>query len=181
MDGAQRRPRQRQLGLGERPGDPEVGHADAAVARDEDVPGLHVAVDDPLVVGGLQRLRDLGGDARGLPRRERPVPPEERGQVLARDQLHDDERTLAGLARVEDLHDRGGRERCSGRGLLAEPHDEVGVAAVLRVHELHGDLAAQHRVARTPDRGHPAVADFGRPARSQPFSDRPALRHASSV
>ena len=92
LDRPQGRPGQRHLGLGDRPGDPEVGHLDPAVLGEEDVPGLDVAMDDPPGVGGGQRAGDLGRDPGHLGRRERTGPPEERREVLPVDVVHDDER-----------------------------------------------------------------------------------------
>ncbi len=60
----------------ERFGEAEVEHLHRAVRAHLDVRGLQVAVDDPLLVRGLERLRDLPGDGQcfverhlGLPRR----------------------------------------------------------------------------------------------------------------
>ena len=47
VDGAERRAREGHLGLGNRPGDAEIGHLDVPIAVDHDVAGLDVAMDDP--------------------------------------------------------------------------------------------------------------------------------------
>ncbi len=60
VDGAERHARQRHLRLGHGPGDAEVGDFHPPVATDEDVPGLHVAVDDSARVGGLEGSGGLG-------------------------------------------------------------------------------------------------------------------------
>ena len=72
VDGAERRPGQRHLGLGHRPGDPEIGDLHRPVAADHDVAGLHVAVDDPPLVGGLERSGGVGSDPGRLARRWAP-------------------------------------------------------------------------------------------------------------
>jgi hypothetical protein len=51
VDRPERGARQRQRRLGDGAGDAEVGDLDLPVATDQHVPGLHVAVDDPLRVG----------------------------------------------------------------------------------------------------------------------------------
>jgi hypothetical protein len=51
--------------------DPEVEDLDVAVPGDEDVGGLEVAVDDPLLVGSGESLGDLGPDLDRLARGER--------------------------------------------------------------------------------------------------------------
>ena len=111
VDRAEGRPGQRHLGLGDRPGDPEVGDLHPAVAREHDVAGLHVPMDDAARVGGRQGPGDLGGDPGGLARRERTGPPQDRRQVLAVDELHDDERPVLVLTEVVDGDDVGVVER----------------------------------------------------------------------
>ena len=154
VDRAERRPGQRHLGLGDGPGDPEVGDLHAAVAREHDVAGLHVAVDDPPGVGGRQGAGDLRGDPGGLARRERPVPAHDRGQVLPVDELHDDERAVLVLAEVVDGHDVGMVERGGGERLLAEARAEVRIATVLGAEDLDRDVAIELGVVGAVDAGH---------------------------
>jgi hypothetical protein len=54
-------------------GDAEVEDLDAPVVRDEQVFGLDVAVDDRLVVGGREALRDLTREVDRFPRRQRTL------------------------------------------------------------------------------------------------------------
>ena len=54
-------------------GDAEVGQLGRAVAGDHDVARLDVAMDDPGLVGRLQRAGDLGADLGHPPGRQRPV------------------------------------------------------------------------------------------------------------
>ena len=95
----------------------------------------------------------------GLGRRERPGPAKERGQVLAVDVVHDDER--AGLVHPEvvDGDDVRRVERGDRLGLHPEAGDEVGVAAVLGAQDLDGDVAAELAVGGSVDRGHAALAE----------------------
>ena len=62
---AQERPAPRHRRLLEDPGQPEVGQAEPAVAREQQVPGFHVAVDDDVRVRRLERLRHLRDEPRG--------------------------------------------------------------------------------------------------------------------
>ena len=55
----------------ERFGQAEVQHLHLPVVREGDVRRLEVAVDDPLLVRGLQRIRDLARDRHRLPERQR--------------------------------------------------------------------------------------------------------------
>jgi hypothetical protein len=50
----------------------EVEHFDPALARDLDVPGLEIAVEDPLLVGRLESFRDLEKEGPGLVERGAP-------------------------------------------------------------------------------------------------------------
>ena len=123
-----------------RPGDPEVGDPDRAVLRDEEVGGLHVAVDDPA------RMRPVERVGRLLEPRERPLrldPPraEAIGDRAARDVLHHDERqVVAALADVVDHdHVRLAREAGGGPRLPHEAGVELLVPRVALREHLHGD------------------------------------------
>ena len=72
-------------------GDAEVGQLGRAVAGDHDVARLDVAMDDPGLVGRLQRAGDLGADLGHPPDRQRAVGPDQVGQGRRVDQLHHDE------------------------------------------------------------------------------------------
>ncbi len=48
------------------PRQPEVQHLHRAVGFDLDIRGLEIAIDDPLLVRGLERLGDLFGDRQRL-------------------------------------------------------------------------------------------------------------------
>ncbi len=158
VDRSERRARKRQAGV--RPGarNSEVGHFHAPVGIQHDVAGLHIAVDDPAVVCRIERSCDLGNQAGGLARRERAVAAEERGEILAVDQLHHEVRALVVDAEVVDRHDAGVAERRSSVSLLAKSRDEVGVAPEFPVEDLDGDIAAELAVGGAVDRGHAALA-----------------------
>ena len=69
-------------------GQPEVEHLGDTIGAKLDVGRLEVAVDDPLLVRGFERLGDLPRDGQGLIERDRAAGDALR-QVLALDQLHD--------------------------------------------------------------------------------------------
>ena len=134
-------------------------------------------MDDPVRVGDLEGARRLGGDPGGLARRERPGPADDRGEVLALDELHDDERAGRVLAVVVDRDDVRVVQRGRVLGLLAEARAEVGVAAVLGAEQLDGDVAIELVVVAAVDRRHAALAE----QLDEPIAateNRPDLRHA---
>jgi hypothetical protein len=133
-----------------------------AVAVEQEVPGLHIAVDDTFRVRGVEGVRSLPQPRDGLAGRDRSL-----AQLLvertAAEVLHDDERPPAGLSDVEDRDDvraarePGRRERFSREPL---PHRLVpGVA--LREH-LDRDRTAEGLVRRAVDLPHPAPSDAAR-------------------
>ena len=159
VDRSERGAGERRLGLGDRAGDAEVDDLDLAVAADQDVAGLDVAMDEAARVRRGERAGDRRGDPGGLPRRERTAPAQDRGEVLAVDELHDDVRAgrvLPVVVRRDDV--RVGQRR--GRlGLLAEAGREVRVAQVLGSQELHGHVAAELRVHGAEDGRHAALSE----------------------
>src|SRR5439155_8904821 len=138
----------------------------------------HVAMDDPALVGGVEGPGRLRGDPCRLARRQRPAPLDDRGEVLAVDQLHDDERPGGVLPVVVDRDDVRVVQRRRGLGFVAEPRAEVRVATVLRAEDLDGDVSVQLVVMAAIDPGHPALAEQLR----EPVAateDRPDLRQVS--
>ena len=87
-------------------GDAEVGDLHRARARDEHVGGLHVAVDDPGAVRGVEGVGDLLADADDVGDGETVVLVDEVAQGRAVDQLHDDVRdavVVAGVVGGDDV------------------------------------------------------------------------------
>ena len=151
--GSRRRggPARRPEGQGLR--DPEVEELDAALAGQEDVVGLEVAVHEALRVHGREAPRDLDPERDRLRRVDGPAPqaPAER---LALQELGDDERHAVRLADVEHgdhvrIADRGRRPRLRGQ-------PRARVAAGAPVQHLQRDVAAQAMVAGAVDLAHAA-------------------------
>ena len=86
----------RRLGFGGDPRDPEVGDLRPVGSVDDDVPGLHVAMDDAAGMGHGQATGHVRGDPHGRPRRQRRVVTDARREVVAVHELHDEE----GLAAI---------------------------------------------------------------------------------
>ena len=107
-------------------GEAEVEDFHATVAGDEEVLRLQVAVDDPLLVGGGQRPRDLRAVVHGLAGRQRAVC-ELHPQRLAVEQLGDGVCHAVRSAEVEDGQDLGMRERGHRLGLALEARQGIRV------------------------------------------------------
>ena len=85
-----RRPRvarRHRAGRLHRLGEPEVQHLHRAVGADFDVRGFQIAMNDPLLVRGFERVRDLLRDRQGFVDRDRAARDPLR-EVLALDELH---------------------------------------------------------------------------------------------
>ena len=132
------------------------------VAGDEEVLGLEVAVDDPLVVGGGQAARDLHARISTALRTASGPPVSRLAQGLALEQLRDDVgRALvdADVVDGEDVGDGSGRPAarasCSKRRRRsASPGERDG-------QDLDRDLAPQARVVGAIDLAHSAGTQGG--------------------
>jgi hypothetical protein len=146
--------------LGQELGDAEVEDDDAAVAREEEVVRLEIAVDDALGVGGGEGVEELAGDGDGVGRLEPAESGQQGRERLAGEELHDDRRPAVGEAgQVEDAHDALVADPVDHAGLGEEALDQVGaVGAVAREH-LDGDAAADGRVDAQVDAAHAAGAE----------------------
>ena len=106
---AEHRPDLRDARLVGGAGDAEIGELDHLGVGDEQIPGLDVAVDDPVAVGVVEAAARLGDDLHRLVHLEpTPVPQQLRARVPGH-MLHHDEVLVLGLveAEVEDLDDVG--------------------------------------------------------------------------
>ncbi len=131
-----------------------------SVARQEDVLGLQVAVDDAGGVGGREALCDLdrggGDDLDG----ERPAV-EAVPERLALEELGDEVGDAVVAPDVEDGEDVRVVEPPDRLHLDLEPADPVGVGGPGPREDLDGDVAAEPGVPGAPDLAHPARTDAG--------------------
>ena len=117
------------------------------------VPGLDVAVDDPLAVGVFEPRAGLDADLdRDLRARARPSL-EQLGAGVALDVLHDDVVAVVVDAGVVDLDDVGVDQLRDGQRLAAEAGDELLVVGEVLGQDLDRDGALEHRsvAAKTVD------------------------------
>jgi hypothetical protein len=151
--------------------DAEVHEPDAPVLGDEDVVGLHVAVDDPAAVDRRQPLRRLQGQLPEHRFRQVPDVPEEGPHGASLDVLHDQE--AAGFAvelhdfAVEGADDVGVPDPPAGQRLPARPLQAVGPVGEMRMHQLDGDQVAGRVLLRPL--ADPGEMDATHPSRSEPL------------
>ncbi len=154
-------------GLGQARGldlrDAEVGDLHRAVGGDDDVRGLHVAVDDAAPVRVIEGLGGMGDDLRDPVPRERLFLADQLLQVLSLDVLHGDEGGLVLLAHVVHGDDVRVVEGAGGLGFAEEPLAELALLEVVlrgRADRLERDEAADHRVLSEVDDAHRALAQL---------------------
>ena len=131
----------------------------AGGAGDEHVRGLHVAVHEPLFVGGVEAVRDLleeGDRARGS---ERVALRQELPQVGALHVAHGEEERTVFLSRLEDGDDVRVVEGGGHPRLPEEALAEAGVLRELGRDHLERDLAPEGEFLRAVDRAHAAAPD----------------------
>jgi hypothetical protein len=139
----------------------EVEDLDEVVARDHQVLGLQVAVDDPDAVGARESFRCLRGEAERPLREHRPRV-QQRAQRVALDQLHRDVGDAVALADVVDRDDVRVVERAGRARFGLESPQPVRIFADSFRKNLQRHLAAQQQVARAVDFTHPARTSLAR-------------------
>ena len=142
-------------------GQAEVHQLGAALAGDEQVGQLDVAVGDAVGVGVGQAGGGVLQDAQRLRRRQPLADLQDLAQVAALDELHDDGVLVRRLvvAHRQHLDDVGVLERLADAGLADEQVDALLVLAPAAAQHLDGDDAAAPRVLGPEDaaeaaRGH---------------------------
>jgi hypothetical protein len=155
---ARGRDRRRRLFLqqGRRTGESEVEHLHASFG-DEHVRRLEIAMDDAPPVQHGQRIDDGNGDPQRFGGGHGDAG-EARGQRLAVDQLHGDERLIVPLAELEDLTDQRVRDARRDPRLALEAQARRGIGVVVPQH-LQRDVASQTLVFREVHDPHAASSE----------------------
>ena len=151
------------LGLHERTGrlrDAEVHQERTALAVEDDVLGLDVAVDDPAGVAVLERVEEGNRDAGRLSLPKGTPFPHLAREGPPLDELHRVPVDPPGLPEVVDLDDRRVLEGRRETDLLREAPGEVLVDLVSRSEDLQGLAPLQARVPDLVDRGEPAPTEL---------------------
>ena len=188
LDGADEDPRPRQVGRARLLRDAEVRQVHVLGGLgDQDVRGLDVAVDQVVVVGGVECARDLLEHVERAPDAQAPLPPKERAQVGPVDVPHRDVEQTVGVAAVDlacvvDRDDVRVVEPGRALRLSHEPLAEARVVRQRRRQHLEGDLAAEAHVLGEIDDAHAAAAEQGLdPVPGQHRADARSLAHAHVV
>jgi hypothetical protein len=137
----------------------EVGHFHFAAAREHDIFGLDVAVDDAFVAGFGERGGDLPHNIERQLRCERAARADDFAEIAPWNILLSNEMDAVDLPDFVDLHDAAVDERGGGAGLMVKAADVIGVAGELRVEDFEGDLTAERELLGQIDLGHRAAAE----------------------
>ena len=141
----------------------EVGQLDAAIAHDDDVGRLDVAVPDRVVVREFQRIEQLRHDAHGVALVEVGAARQVFAQRIAFHVLHGDEGVLRVFAILVNGHDTGVVERAGRLRLAAKATGQVFRLLVVfdqfLADGLDGHQPLDDGVMRLVDDAHGALAD----------------------
>ena len=159
MDGTKGRARDGTLCVGSQAGDPKVGDHRPPVAREQDVAGLHVPMDDAADVGYAQTARDLQPDPYCLSGAETPDPRQTRREVFAIDEFHHQVRlSIVGSCLQTGDDVRVAQHRGSER-FAPEAHRDIRVRDDLATKELDRDAQVEPPVIRPMDGRHATDPD----------------------
>ena len=140
--------------------EPKVRDLDAAVVAQEDVVGFDIAVDQAILLRGLERVRHADGNVGGPVERQAAAARHHLLKAFARHVLHLDEIGVLGAAHIVDQHDVGVVQP-RGRPSFAQKTVHVDLVAVhqLRREDLQRARAVQLQMLRFVYRAHAALAD----------------------
>ena len=131
----------------------------ARLAAEQDVRRLDVAVDEPLLVRGVERARDLLEDPDGIDGLEAAARAEQRVQVGARHVAHRDVEVAVLLLGLVHGHDVGMVDPRGEARLALEALAKLGVLRELGGDELDRDLTAERELRRAEHDAHAAASD----------------------
>ena len=136
----------------------EVEDLEVAVSRNEEVLGLQIPVDDALLMGSGESLRDLQRIVHGLLLRNR-ARVELSAQRLAFQKLHDGVGDSVLVSEVVDREDVLVGKRRDRLRLALEPRERVGIGRDGLREDLDRDVPVQLPVPRPVHLPHPARAE----------------------
>ena len=136
----------------------EVQHLHRAVGPKLDVCGFEIAVNDPVLVRGLQGVGDLPCDGQRLVQRDRAAAQPLR-QILTFDELHDEGVHAVRILEAVNVRDVRMVEGGEYLRLALKACEPVGVVRKQIRKDFDRDVAIELRVACAIDLAHSACAD----------------------
>ncbi len=136
----------------------KIGDPHEAVAVDEHVRRLQVAMEDALGVGGRKTVAELLADIDHFFRRQPPDAANQRGEVFAIDQFHGVEDFSFAFTDVEHAADRRMRDLPGESHLIKDVPPALGV---VRIDQLQGDRGFEDEVVGPPDFTHAPASQPG--------------------
>src|SRR5439155_4188030 len=138
--------------------DPEIGY-NRVRARQQDVLGLDVAVDDPLGMGERERVGDVARDVQRVFERQPPLPYQAMPQRFSLDVRHHVVEQPVYLPGGKDRHDVGMAEVRGDVDFANEPLTQE-TRGHLRIEHFDRDAAMRMLLHRQEHPGHAAGADL---------------------
>jgi len=142
-------------------GETEVHEHHAARAREHDVLGLDVAVDQARPMNRLEAGEELGSDVLCFFELERTALMQHLEQGAAIHVLHGHQLAAVGLDEVEDAADVGGNHLTGGAHLVAQQVTVRLVPEEVLAHGLEGHLDTKLEIEGPPHLTHAAAAELG--------------------
>ena len=139
-------------------GQPEVQNLHQSRRGHLDVGGLQIAMDDPALVRGVERIGDLPGHRQRLGNRQRPSRQSIRDR-LPLDQLHHQRLDAVGVFDAVNGGDVRMIERRQDARFALEARPSIGIGGEGVRQDLHGHVALQPRVACAIDLAHATCTD----------------------
>jgi len=137
----------------------EIGQIAVAAPVDEHVRRLDVAMDEPALVSGVERVGDLLNQPESASCLEHPFLDQHPLQVGAFDQAHRDVELTCDLAGFVDRDDRGMIERRGQPRLAQEALPETNVLGQLGCEDFYRDVPVKCEVVGAVDNAHPPATE----------------------
>ena len=135
----------------------EVEDFEATVGQNHYVGGLQVSVDDALLMGGGERIREGAADGKDAVKRQ-SVLGDDAVERLPVHELHGEEVDAVGLFHGVDGDDTWVVELGEGFCLATEAREALGVVRHVGGQDFEGDVASEFRVGGAVDLTHAADA-----------------------
>lgn len=139
--------------------DAEIHDLDRAIAQDHDIGGLHVAVQDAVLVRTMQPVRDLIHHANLLVQAHRRAVLDDLLQVLTVQILHDQKGRVTLLSELVDRDDILVAQVAGGDSFILEAIERIGVLG--RGQYFDSDDAVHHGIEGTKHLPESTAPDFG--------------------